>query len=186
MDATGKKRVVGLVLLVVILAVFLSLNRFPKLDTVREDLDAVMAPRAECFQGFCIEAEDDSTLLTRWWSFSTTYLRLVAAGMIFAFTVAGLTEGFLFPERSRRATVLSGSRLSRTLKGLAVGPVMNLCSACIVPIAASFRRRGAGIEGAISMVHGSSTLNPESTEGRLWGQSLKKPEGAPLNLGEWF
>ncbi len=157
MDATGKKRVVGLVLLVAILAVFLSLNRFPKLDTVREDLDAVMAPRVECFQGFCIE--DDSTFLSRWWSFSTTYLRLVAVGMVFAFTVAGLTEGFLFPERGRRDTFLSGSRLSRTLKGLAVGPVMNLCSACIVPVAASFRRRGVGIEGAISMVQGSSTLN---------------------------
>ena len=25
--------------------------------------------------------------------------------------------------------------------------------------------------------------NPASTERRLWGQSLKKPEGAPLNLG---
>ena len=159
MDATGKKRLVGLVLLAAILAVFLSLNRFPKLDTVREDLDTVMAPRAECFQGFCIESEDDSTLLARWWSFSATYLRLVAAGMLFAFTVAGLTEGFLFPEKSRRETILSGSRLSRTLKGLAVGPVMNLCSACIVPVAASFRRRGAGIEGAVAMVHGSSTLN---------------------------
>ena len=159
MDATGKKRLVGLVLLAAILAVFLSLNRFPKLDTVREDLDAVMAPRAECFQGFCIESEDDSTLLARWWSFSATYLRLVAAGMLFAFTVAGLTEGFLFPEKGRRETILSGSRLSRTLKGLAVGPVMNLCSACIVPVAASFRRRGAGIEGAVAMVHGSSTLN---------------------------
>ena len=27
------------------------------------------------------------------------------------------------------------------------------------------------------------TFYPESTEGRPWGQSLKKPEGAPLNLG---
>ena len=27
------------------------------------------------------------------------------------------------------------------------------------------------------------TAKPESTEGRPWGQSLKKPEGAPLNLG---
>ena len=26
-------------------------------------------------------------------------------------------------------------------------------------------------------------LKPESTEGRPWGQSLKKPAGAPLNLG---
>ena len=27
------------------------------------------------------------------------------------------------------------------------------------------------------------TSYPESTEGRPWGQSLKKPSGAPLNLG---
>ena len=27
------------------------------------------------------------------------------------------------------------------------------------------------------------TGKPESTEGRPWGQSLKKPSGAPLNLG---
>ena len=26
-------------------------------------------------------------------------------------------------------------------------------------------------------------IKPESTEGRPWGQPLKKPEGAPLNLG---
>ena len=30
---------------------------------------------------------------------------------------------------------------------------------------------------------GSYQIKPESTEGRPWGQSLKKPEGAPLNLG---
>ena len=28
-----------------------------------------------------------------------------------------------------------------------------------------------------------SALKPESTEGRPWGQPLKKAEGAPLNLG---
>ena len=27
---------------------------------------------------------------------------------------------------------------------------------------------------------------PESTEGRPWGQPLKKLEGAPVNLGYWF
>ena len=125
-EATGKKRVVGLLILAAILAVFLSFNRFPKLDTVREDLDAVRAPQAECFQGFCIEPDDDSTLLSRWWSFSATYLRLVTIGMVFAFTVAGLTEGFLFPRRGGGVeTFLAGGRLSRTLKGLAVGPVMN-------------------------------------------------------------
>ena len=31
--------------------------------------------------------------------------------------------------------------------------------------------------------HTDPPLKPESTEGRPWGQSLKKPSGAPLNLG---
>ena len=29
----------------------------------------------------------------------------------------------------------------------------------------------------------TTVVKPESTEGRSWGQPLKKPEGAPLNLG---
>ena len=97
--ALSKKRVVGGILLVGILAVFLSSNRFPKLDTVREDLDAVTGPQTECFQGFCIERDPESSLLERWWDFSIEYLELVTIGMIFAFTVAGLAEGFPFPSR---------------------------------------------------------------------------------------
>ena len=132
-SSLGKKRLVGLAILVIILSVFFSLNRFPKLDTVREDLEAVTGPKIECFQGFCIEREDDSTLLERWWKFSLTYLQLVALGMLFAFTVAGLSEAFLFP-RSSGVGILSGGSIRRSLKGLIVGPVMNLCSACIVPV----------------------------------------------------
>ena len=40
-----------------------------------------------------------------------------------------------------------------------MGPVMNLCSACIVPVSSAFHRRGGGIEGAIAMVQGSATMN---------------------------
>ena len=36
-SALGKKRLVGFAILLVLLAFFFSLNRFPKLDTVRED-----------------------------------------------------------------------------------------------------------------------------------------------------
>ena len=157
-SSLGKKRLVGLAILVIILSVFFSLNRFPKLDTVREDLEAVTGPKIECFQGFCIEREDDSTLLERWWKFSLTYLQLVALGMLFAFTVAGLSEAFLFP-RSSGVGILSGGSIRRSLKGLIVGPVMNLCSACIVPVSSSFQRQGVGIEGALAILHGSSTLN---------------------------
>ncbi len=103
-DTTLKrKRVIGLVLLAIMLGLFLWFNRIPKLDTVRADLDAVSSPAAECFQGFCIEADGDSSLLSRWWSFSVTYMRLVAAGMFFAFLVAGLAESFLFPPLERRS-----------------------------------------------------------------------------------
>ena len=36
---------------------------------------------------------------------------------------------------------------------------MTLCSACIVPVSAAFRTRGASIEATISIAQGSSTLN---------------------------
>ena len=154
----GKKRSVGLALFVLILALFFSFNRFPKLDAVGTDLDAATGPEAQCFQGFCIERESGASLLSRWWVFSVTYLRLVTVGMTFAFLVAGLTEAFLFPSAAGTG-FSSGGIFKRTVKGLAVGPLMNLCSACIVPVSTAFQKRGAGIEGAIAMVQGSATMN---------------------------
>ena len=153
----AKKRVAGAVIGLALLALFLAFNRFPKLDTVREDLEVVNAPVVECFQGFCIESEPDTPFVQRWWDFSVEYIRLVAVGMTFAFLMAGLTEAFLFPRSEREP--LSGGVWKRTLRGLAVGPVMTLCSACIAPVAASLWRRGAGVAGAIATVQGSATLN---------------------------
>ena len=154
----SKKRAVGSVLLVLILFVFVAFNRFPKLDIVQEDLEAVTGPQVECFQGFCIETEPDSSFLSRWWDFSLAYFELVAAGMVFAFVVAGLTEAFLFPSGAG-SWIARGGLFQGTLKGLGLGPVMNLCSACIVPVTSAFRGRGGGIAGTVAMVQGSSTLN---------------------------
>ena len=156
--ALRKKRVVGLLLLGVVLILFFSFNRFPKLDAVGGDLDAVTATDVQCFQGFCIEREPGSNFYSRWWAFSVAYLRLVTVGMTFAFLVAGLTEAFLFPPGSGRG-FLSGGVFRRTVQGAAIGPVMNLCSACIVPVSTAYQRRGGGIEGAIAMVQGSATMN---------------------------
>ena len=156
-SSLGKKRAAGVAIGLALLVAFLAFNRFPKLDTVREDLAAVNAPVVECFQGFCIEAEPDTPFVERWWSFSVEYLRLVAAGMTFAFLMAGLTEVFLFPQTARER--LTGGIWKGTLRGLAVGPVMTLCSACIAPVAASLWRRGAGVAGTIATVQGSATLN---------------------------
>ena len=43
-NSTSKKRLVGVILILLILASFFSFNRFPKLDTVREDLGVVFSP----------------------------------------------------------------------------------------------------------------------------------------------
>jgi Tol biopolymer transport system component/uncharacterized membrane protein YraQ (UPF0718 family) len=155
--ALKKKRVIGIVLLALILGLFLAFNRIPKLDTVEADLASVNAPQAECFQGFCINREPETGFWERWWDFSTSYLKLVTAGMIFAFLAAGITEVFLLPGGG--GSRFTGGGIKGVLRGFAVGSSMNLCSACIVPIASAFRNRGAPVETAIAMTQGSSTLN---------------------------
>ncbi len=153
----AKKRAIGLVILVVLVSLFFALNRFPKIGIVGEDLDAVTSPARQCFQGFCIDRDPGQGFVDRWFSFSINYLRLVTVGMTFAFLVAGLAEAFLFPNGVGRS-FQSGGVFSRTVKGAAIGPVLNLCSACIVPVSSAFRKR-ANLEGAIAMVQGSATMN---------------------------
>ena len=153
-----KRQAIGLVLICILLAAFIVLNRIPKLDVAREDLAAVgSGVPGRCFQGFCVEYVEGTGFMTRWWSFTLTYLRLVAVGMSFAFLIAGLTEAFLFPGSTSRA--FSGRGIAGALKGLIVGAPMTLCSACIVPISSAFRRRGAGIAATVGIAQGSSTLN---------------------------
>ncbi len=160
--AAGKRRVIGIALLLAILVPFAAFNRLPKLDTVRADLAAALSPTAECFQGFCVEAAPESTFLARWWRFSTTYLRLVAIGMAFAFAAAGIAEAFLAPRDGQAAGARTRGRLRRILTGLGMGPVVNLCSACVVPVSSAVRRGGLGVEGALALVHGSAVLNVPS------------------------
>jgi uncharacterized membrane protein YraQ (UPF0718 family) len=162
----GRRRLLGVALFAVLFAFFFSFNRFPKLDTVREDVEiatsaasrtAVEIPALEtrdCFQGFCVEPAEP--FVERWWNFSITYLEAVTVGMIFAFAVAGLVQALLLPKDGS-----FGNRhgLVGSLQGMATGAAMNLCSACIVPVANSVRKQGGGIETTVSITQGSSTLN---------------------------
>ena len=111
-----------------------------------------------------MEADPESTFLARWWRFSTTYLRLVAIGMAFAFAAAGIAEAFLVPGVGigQVPAVRARSRLRRILTGLGMGPMVNLCSACVVPVSSAVRRGGLGVEGALALVHGSAVLNVPS------------------------
>ena len=149
------KQIMGLIFLTLLLAIFISFSRFPKLDAINEDLEAVTKPVVECFQGFCVATE--KSLFDRWKSFSIAYFNIISAGMVFAFLVAGLTETFIIPNKIN--TYRSKSVFSQTLIGLTIGPIWNLCSACVVPIANSFHKKGSGSAYAIAMIQGSSTLN---------------------------
>ena len=168
--AAAKRRVAGVVLLLAILVPFAALNRLPKLDTVREDLRAALAPTAQCFQGFCIEDPDraskESGFFDRWWRFSVTYLQLVAVGMLFAFAAAAIADAFLVTDLSAHAgpavSAAGRGRWRRILKGIGLGPVLNLCSACVAPVSSTLRRGGMGVEGALALVHSSATLNVPS------------------------
>lgn len=162
----GRQRIIGVLIFAALFGVFFSQNRFPKLDTVREDVAIATreitleggVPADEitnCFQGFCFDP--DQGLWETWWDFSLTYIDLVTIGMIFAFLVAGLTDAFLFPTSAGPAFGKRGWRGS--LQGLTVGPLMTLCSACIVPVANSFKKQGAGVEATIAITQGSATLN---------------------------
>lgn len=184
----GRKRIVGGLIFVALFVAFFGFNRFPKLDVVREDVDIVTAGAditersyvtfggesigeapeiqaavleaagpGECFQGYCIEAIPGESLVDRWLGFSVTYLWLVTIGMVFAFLVAGLTTTFFFPDSEVGG--FRGEGLQGSLHGLTVGPLMTLCSACIVPVANSFKRRGASVSSTIAITQGSSTLN---------------------------
>lgn len=152
-----KRRLIGIVIILIALTFFLSLNRFPKIDTINADLAVVSSPSSECFQGFCIDNPERKPFLERWWTFSITYLQNVSIGMLFAFVMAGLTEAFLFPPNVTERFTGTGAR--GVLKGLIIGPIVNLCSACIVPIANGFRNRGASLETTVAITQSSSTLN---------------------------
>ncbi|MEE9297587.1 MAG: right-handed parallel beta-helix repeat-containing protein [Acidimicrobiia bacterium] len=172
----GRKRILGVGIFLALFLAFFGFNRLPKLEAVRQDVDVVTAvtttseeggrcfqgscvettPEGGCFQGFCIAASPEGGLLQGWLDFSVTYLWLVTVGMTFAFLVAGLAETFFFPDP---VGGFRGRGLRGSLQGLAVGPVMTLCSACIVPVVSSFRQRGASVSSTIAITQGSATLN---------------------------
>ena len=153
-----KKRLVGIILLMLVILPFLIGNRFAKLDIVASDIVTINQPQVECFQGFCIEKNPEDTFLERWWDFSFEYLKLVSIGMAFAFTVGAITEGFIFP-RGAGINLWSGGTFKRVFKGLAISPILNVCAACVVPPAVGAARRGAGIPATIAIVQGSATMN---------------------------
>jgi len=154
---SDKKRLIGIVGILVLIGLFVAFNRIPKLDVIAEDMVSSVATVEKCFQGFCVDPTPHTSWAARWLNFSLSYLKLVSIGMIFAFLIAGITEVFLFPNAARHTLVDRG--IKGSIKGALIGPFMNLCSACIVPVSNALGRRGASTEVVLGVTQSSPNLN---------------------------
>ena len=152
-----KKRLIGIILILLSTPLFFYLNRFQKLGTIKEELFASASRKGECFQGFCIGGDPAASLLSRWLTFSFEYMELVFLGMIFAFAIAGIVESFIFPKKYNTNIFPPG--IKGVLRGYILAPALNLCSACIVPVVNSLKNKGSSLESVIALTQGSSTLN---------------------------
>jgi len=154
---THKKRIVGIILVLLSTPLFFYLNRVQKLGTIKEELFASASRKGECFQGFCLGGDPEASIISRWLTFSFEYMELVLLGMIFAFAISGIVEAFIFPRKNQ--TMLFSPGLKGIFRGYILGPALNLCSACIVPVVNSLKNKGSSLESVIALTQGSSTLN---------------------------
>ena len=108
----------------------------------------------------------------------------------------GVGSGVAIGTRVMVGTGVSATTTLRVGDGVIVGT--GVAAEEVVAVVAAMTR-GVGVEvGPIVLIgvtlgvsapqariiiRNPTSTNPESTEGRPWGQPLKKPAGAPLNLG---
>ncbi|MDA1189736.1 MAG: hypothetical protein O2854_08700, partial [Chloroflexi bacterium] len=110
----AKKRAIGIVLLVVGLALFLTYSQLPQLNDVHST--TTTQSEVQCFQGYCIEVGANASFGRRWADFSLTYLKSIAPGMTFAFLITGIVTALLVPPGSRLFP--DSTWLGRTLNGV--------------------------------------------------------------------
>ena len=81
-----------------------------------------------------------------------------AIGMAFAFLIGGAVSSLLVPrEMVRRILKARGSK-GALFGGLLGAPLM-MCSACSVPVAIGWKRKGANLETTLAVVMGAALMN---------------------------
>ena len=81
-----------------------------------------------------------------------------AIGMAFAFLIGGAVSSLVLPQRVIDRVLYSRGAAGSALGGLLGAPLM-MCSACSVPVAVGWRRRGANLETTLGVVMGAALLN---------------------------
>lgn len=81
-----------------------------------------------------------------------------AIGMAFAFLIGGAVSSLVLPQGMIRKLLHSSGTKGSAYGGLLGAPLM-MCSACSVPVALGWKKRGANIETTLGVVMGAAMLN---------------------------
>lgn len=81
-----------------------------------------------------------------------------AIGMAFAFLIGGAVSSLVLPQEMIRKLLHSSGTKGSAYGGLLGAPLM-MCSACSVPVALGWKKRGANIETTLGVVMGAAMLN---------------------------
>lgn len=81
-----------------------------------------------------------------------------AIGMAFAFLIGGAVSSLLLPQNIIKKILNARGTKGSSLGGLLGAPLM-MCSACSVPVAIGWKKRGANLETTLGVVMGAALLN---------------------------
>ncbi len=136
--------------------VFIYYTRWPSVQN-KSDIMTVLASGAPNTFNELVSRDGWSY----WWSWIPTGINMNdnnAIGMAFAFLIGGVVSTLALPSGLTGRLLRSRGAAGASLGGLLGAPLM-MCSACSVPVAVGWHRRGANVETTLGVVTGASLLN---------------------------
>jgi uncharacterized protein len=151
-----KRTWIGIVIALVLWWIFMYYTRWPSVQGKSEILN-VLAQGAPNTFGELVSREG----WPYWLSWIPTGINMNdnnAIGMAFAFLIGGAVTSLVLPKRVIDRVLLSRGTRGSAFGGLLGAPLM-MCSACSVPVAVGWRRRGANLETTLGVVMGAALMN---------------------------
>ncbi len=136
--------------------VFMYYTRFPAVQR-KSDILTVLASGAPNTFNELVSREG----WAYWLSWIPTGINMNennALGMAFAFLIGGAVSSLVLPQGAVNKILFSRGAKGSALGGLLGAPLM-MCSACSIPVALGWRKRGANLETTLGVVTGAALLN---------------------------
>lgn len=136
--------------------IFMSYTRWPSVQEKSEILTVLATGAPNTFTE--IMSRDGWPYWLSWIPTGVNMADNNAIGMAFAFLIGGAVSSLVLPQGMIRRLLHSSGTKGSTYGGLLGAPLM-MCSACSVPVALGWKKRGANIETTLGVVMGAAMLN---------------------------